>query len=69
MTNNIELEIQNRVKNGQSRLEAISNMNLGIRSEAAKRCLEKREYRKFLMDFGMSHKDACIVVNKKFNQF
>ena len=60
----IEKEIQSRIEyTGYSRLDVIANMNLGRRSEAARRALQNRTRRKELMDSGMSFETACLVVN------
>lgn len=48
------------------RLQTIANLDLGKRSEAAKRVLEKRNYRKDLMDKGISFEDAVLIVNRSY---
>lgn len=48
------------------RLQTIANLDLGKRSEAAKRVLEKRSYRKDLMDKGISFEDAVLIVNRNY---
>lgn len=48
------------------RLQTIANLDLGKRSEAAKRVLEKRNYRKYLMDKGISFEDAVLIVNRGY---
>ena len=62
----IEKEIDEIVnKTGRSRLEVISNMNLGPRSDAAKRVIEKRNRRKELIESGFSFDIACVIVNRE----
>ena len=46
------------------RLEYIAANGNQIRSEAAKRCILKREERERLMASGFSHKIACVIVNE-----
>lgn len=41
----IEKLIQDKINSGFTRLEAIASLNLGERSEAAKRCIIKRAKR------------------------
>ncbi len=48
------------------RLQTIANLDLGKRSEAAKLVLEKRNYRKDLMDKGISFEDAVLIVNRNY---
>jgi hypothetical protein len=48
------------------RLQTIANLDLGKRSEAAKRVLERRNYRKDLMDKGISFEDAVLIVNRNY---
>jgi hypothetical protein len=48
------------------RLQTIANLDLGKRSEAAKRVLERRNQRKDLMDKGISFKDAVLIVNRSY---
>lgn len=48
------------------RLQTIATLDLGQRSEAAKRVLEKRNYRKYLMDKGVSFEDAVLIVNRNY---
>lgn len=50
------------------RLQAIANLDLGKRSEAAKRALERRFLRKDLMNKGISFEDAVLIVNKNSAQ-
>lgn len=50
------------------RLKAISYMNLGTRSEAARRVLDRRFKRLELMSKGFSHKESVIVVNNHKQQ-
>jgi len=64
------LDIEKRItnlmeENNFSRLEAIVMMDLGVRSEAARRVLEKRSRRKELMSFGLTFEQACLVVNQQ----
>ena len=47
-----------------ARLQAIANMNLGERSEAAKRVLAKRSERLFYINNGMSIECAKLIVDK-----
>lgn len=61
---NIEKQIIKRMEEyGYTRLEAIASMNLGERSEAAKRALAKRARRRELMEYGMDFETACLIVN------
>ena len=48
------------------RLQTIANLDLGKRSEAAKRVLERRNYRKNLMDGGISFEHAVLIVNRNY---
>lgn len=49
------------------RLEAIASLDLGERSEAAKRVLKRRAYRLELMSKGLTREEAnTIVSNLKF---
>jgi hypothetical protein len=52
-------------KGSTKRLEIIASMNLGERSEAARRACEKRYRRKELMDMGLSFEDAVLIINKQ----
>jgi len=52
-------------KGSTKRLEIIASMNLGTRSEAARRVCEKRYRRKELMDIGFSFEDAVLIINKQ----
>lgn len=47
------------------RLNAISCLNLGERSDAARRVLDKRHNRIDLMNKGLTFEDACLIVNKR----
>lgn len=47
------------------RLHAIASLDLGERSEAAKRALDNRYRRKELIDKGITHEHACLIVNKE----
>jgi len=63
---NIEKQIIKRMEDyGYTRLDAIASMNLGERSEAAKRASANRARRKELMKDGMDFVTACLVVNKE----
>ncbi len=46
------------------RLEVIAQLNMGSRSEAAKRVLEKRAARVELMQKGLSFSQACMIVSQ-----
>lgn len=48
------------------RLQTIANLDLGKRSEAAKRVLERRNYRKDLMGKGFSFEEAALIVNRNY---
>ena len=50
------------------RLQTIANLDLGERSEAAKRVLERRNYRKDLMDKGLSFEHAVLIVNESYER-
>jgi hypothetical protein len=52
-------------KSSTQRLGVIATMNLGERSEAARRVCEKRYRRKELMDMGLSFENAVLIVNKE----
>lgn len=61
----IEKVIQDRIAStGQSRIEVISKLDLGERSEAAKRVLEKRYRRLELISKGFSFLESCLIVNR-----
>ena len=47
------------------RLCKIASMDLGLRSEAAQRVLYKRSRRKELIDKGLTHEEACLIVNRE----
>lgn len=51
------------------RLNAIAFMDLGARSEAAKRAIENRYMRKEIMDKGLSFEDAVLLVNRQNFEF
>jgi hypothetical protein len=55
-------------KSSTERLGVIASMNLGNRSEAARRVCEKRYRRKELMDKGLSFEYAVLIVNKENNK-
>lgn len=63
---NIEKEIYNRMQNGYTELEAIAILNLGQRSEAAKRVIEKRAKRVKYLKCGIPFTVACQVVNIEY---
>ncbi len=64
----IELVINEKIKQtGKSRLEIISNLNLGDRSASARKALDKRFRRKELMEYGYSFEVACLIVNSEYN--
>jgi Cft2 family RNA processing exonuclease len=66
---NIEKQIIKRMEDyGYTRLDAIASMNLGERSEAAKRALANRARRRELMKYGMDFATACLVVKKENEQ-
>ncbi len=48
------------------RLQTIANLDLGKRSESAKRVLERRNLRKELMDKGITFEDAVLIVNRNY---
>ena len=54
-------------KSSNQRLEVIATINLGARSEAARRVCEKRYRRKELMDKGLSFENAVLTVNRENN--
>ena len=63
-----EKEITRRIREtGYPRLKVIGSMNLGTRSEAARRALQHRERREKLMNLGMDFETACFIVNKTNN--
>lgn len=54
-------------KGSRKRLEAISQLNLGNRSEAAHRVLQKRDRRSELMDvYRFPRPIANLIVNREF---
>ena len=55
-------------KSSTQRLEVIATMNLGNRSEAARRVCEKRYRRKELMDKGLSFENAVLIVNRETDE-
>ena len=62
-----EREIQEVInKTGNARLDVIALMNLGVRSEAAKRVIKKRNMRKKLIEQGITFEESCLVVDKQF---
>jgi len=62
----IEKQIIKKMEDtGYTRLDAIASMNLGKRSEAAKRASSNRVRRKELMDYDMNFETACLVVNEE----
>ena len=63
---NIEKQIIKRMEDyGYTRLDAIASMNLGERSEAAKRASANRARRRELVEHGMDFATACFIVNKE----
>ena len=48
------------------RLQTIADLNLGKRSFAAQRTIEKRNRRKELIELGFSFEIACLIVNKEY---
>ncbi len=50
-----------------NRIEAIQFMNLGERSDAAKRVINKRYWRKELMDKGLTFEESCLTINNYYN--
>lgn len=52
-------------KGSIQRLEVIASMDLGRRSEAAKRVYEKRHRRKELISMGLAYEHAVLIVNKE----
>lgn len=52
-------------KSSTERLGVIASMNLGNRSEAARRVCEKRYRRKELMNKGLSFEYAVLIVNRE----
>lgn len=50
-------------KSSVPRLIAIASMDLGERSEAAKRVIEKRERRVYLVAMGFTFQEACLILN------
>ena len=55
-------------KGSTERLLVIATMNLGERSEAARRVSDKRYRRKELMDMGLSYENAVLIVNREENE-
>lgn len=52
-------------KSSTERLGVIASMNLGNRSEAARRVCEKRYRRKEMMNKGFSFEYAVLIVNRE----
>jgi hypothetical protein len=52
-------------KGSIERLEAISQLDLGARSESARKSLENRNRRKELMDKGLTFEHSVLIVNKE----
>ena len=50
------------------RLAAISNLDLGERSDAARRVMDKRNRRMELIEMGMSYETAIMIVNREFRE-
>ena len=55
-------------KSSIQRLEVIASMDLGKRSDAARRVCEKRNRRKELMDTGLSYENAVLIVNREYSE-
>ena len=55
-------------KGSIQRLEVIASMDLGKRSDAARRVCEKRYRRKELMGIGLSYENAVVVVNNEYSE-
>jgi len=55
-------------KGSIQRLEVISSMDLGERSDAARRVCEKRYRRRELMDMGLSYENAVLIVNRDVSE-
>lgn len=55
-------------KGSIQRLEVIASMDLGKRSDAARRVCEKRYRRKELMDMGLSYENAVLIVKKELEE-
>lgn len=55
-------------KGSIQRLEVIASMDLGKRSNAARRVWEKRYRRKELMDMGLSYENAVLIVNREYSE-
>ena len=55
-------------KGSIQRLEVIASMDLGMRSEAARRVCEKRYRRKELMDMGLSYENSVLIVNREYSE-
>lgn len=67
------MEIENKIRKtieelGCHRLDAISVLGLGERSEAAKRASKNRMRRKELVEGGIDFKTACEVVKMENEQ-
>lgn len=61
-----EKQIKKRMEQyGYNRLDAIASMNLGERSEAARRASRNRMRRKELMEYGITFETACLIVNQE----
>lgn len=55
-------------KGSIQRLEVIASMDLGKRSDAARRVCEKRYRRKELMGMGLSYENAVVIVNMEYSE-
>ena len=55
-------------KSSIQRLKVIASMDLGKRSDAARRVWEKRYRRKELMDMGLSYENAVLIVNREYSE-
>jgi hypothetical protein len=60
--------LNNFEKSSTERLGIIAVMNLGERSDAARRAYEKRFRRKELMEMGLSYEHAVLIVNAENNE-
>lgn len=49
----------------EARLRVITDLDLGERSECAKRVLQKRVMRREYMSKGLSFEEACLLVNNQ----
>lgn len=54
-------------KGSLNRLKAIASLNLGQRSDIAKKVISKRFRRKEIMDLGFTFEQSVLIVNNEFN--